>query len=827
MTKRTLGILVAAAAIVCTSSTALGVGGKPPISEKPAPPVKADRDGDKLFDDLEARIAGMSAQAKLSVIVTLTVPATRERVEELSDRVGGFAATHRFSIIPAFAASVSKGQAQALTRVPWVAHVEENSILHATNDRAQAAFGVTKARADAPSLDGDRDGNANAYSSGDLVAAVIDTGIYAGHLDLDEGKVLAFKDFVNGKTAPYDDNGHGTHVAATIAGEGDARTDGLYKGVAPAAGLVGLKVLDANGSGSMANVTAAIDWVVEKKAVYGIEAINLSLGGGGCADGTDATSQAVNRAHAAGLVVAVAAGNSGPGTCTIGTPGAAASGLTVGAMADTGENGFSQARFSSRGPTLDGRVKPDVSGPGVNIASAQTNTTSGYVSYSGTSMATPFVAGVALLMQDANPALTPQQVKDTIRSTAIDWGRGGDNKTAGSTGADIDYGTGRLDAYAALKAAGAPLTAPPAVPSRQLLEGSLAATGAIADHKLTVSDVRFPIAATLIHPGVSAAQATTPDFEVFLYDPAGTRVAAAETAYRQETLSFKPTATGTYTLRVYSYSGAGAYFVDVSAGLGADTTAPTVTSTSPAAGATGIAATTNVSVTFSEPMDKVSAQSAFSLVKSADGSGVSGTFSWSGNTMTFDPAADLTAGAGYTATVSTGAKDTAGNPLATAKTWTFTVAAPVTTATAFPSAVTIYYGSLRSGGVARLGADDDSYLEINSTTSGTRVSDWYGRFTGVANGIRSLRVTYRGKASASCTQSVWIYNWTTGAWVSLDSRSIGTTEVEIAATPGGTLANYVSGTTGDGDVAVRIRCARSDAVNFWTSGDLLKIVYER
>ena len=827
MRKVTLGALFAVLAIVCTSSAALGVGGKPPVADKPAPPVKADRDGDKLFEDLEARIAGMSAQDELSVIVTLTVPASADRVKDLSQRVGGFTTTHRFSLVPGFAARVNKGQAEALTHVPWVAHVEENSTVRAFNDNAQSSFGVAKARTDAPGLDGNADGNPAAYSKDDLVAAVIDTGIHAGHLDLDEGKVLAFKDFVNARTAPYDDNGHGTHVAGTIAGDGDARADGLNKGVAPAAGLVGVKVLDANGSGSMADVTAAIDWVVENKALYGIEAINLSLGASGCANGTDATAQAVDRAQAAGLVVAVAAGNDGPGTCTIGTPGAAAGGLTVGAMADMGENGFSQAPFSSRGPTADGRVKPDVSAPGVNIASAQTNTTGGYVVYSGTSMATPFVAGVALLMRDANAALTPQQVKDTLRSTAIDWGRGGDNKTAGSTGADIDYGAGRLDAHAALKAAGAPLAAPPAAPSRHLLEGSLAARGAIADHKLTVSDLRFPIAATLIHPGISAAQAYTPDFDLFLYDPAGVRVAAAETVDRQETVAFKPTATGTYTVRVYSYNGAGAYFVDVSAGVGADTAAPTVASTSPAAAATGVPAATNVTVTFSEPMDKASAQSAFSLVKSADGSGVSGTFTWSGNTLTFDPAAELAAGMGYTATVSTAAKDTAGNALATAKTWSYTVAAATTAITAVPSGATLYYGTARSGGVASLSADDNGYLEVNSTTSGTRASDWYGRFTGVANTIRSLRVTYRGKASATCTQSVFIYKWTTGSWVTLDSRSVGTTELEVSATPGGTLADYVSGTTGDGEVAVRIRCTRGDGVNFWTSADLLKIVYER
>ena len=824
--RTALTAAVAAALVGLTASVGFSAAaGKGAAPGRQVPPVKADQNRNKVADDLETRLALVGDATHVSAIVTLTAPATGERLTGLERAVGNFAVSHRFSLVDGFAATLTKGQVNALARRPEVARVEENSIVRALNDTAQQSFGVTKARTDAPALDGDADGNAAAYTKDDLVAAVIDTGIHAGHADLDEGKVIAFKDFVNGRTDPYDDNGHGTHVAATIAGDGDARADRLHKGVASDAALVGVKVLAADGSGDMASVVAALDWVVANKDVYGIEVVNLSLGASGCGDGTSADAQAVNNANAAGLVVAVAAGNEGPGTCTIGTPGDAAGALTVGAMADFGPLGFKQASFSSRGPTFDGRIKPDVSAPGVAVTSADSTTTNGYVTWSGTSMATPFVAGVALLMRDANPALTPQQVKDAVMTTALDWGRGGDNRTAGTTGRDIDYGAGRLDAYAALKAAGAPLGTGPAGPRRELREGTLSGTGASASYQLNVDNLAFPIAATLIIPGLSAGSAATPDFDLYLYNPSGTLVASSERMDRQEDLGYTPTATGTYTLRVYSYSGSGSYFVDISAGLFVDTVAPTITSVTPADGSTGIAAGTNVTVAFSEAMNVSSAQSAFSLVRSSDGAAVAGAFRWSGNTMTFDATADLAAGTQYTARVTTAAKDAAGNALAAEKTWSFTTAAAVSSVNAFPSSTTIYSGTLRSGGVTQLRSDDNAYYEVNSTTSGTRASDWYGRITTVPNALRSLKVTYRGKASTTCTQAVSIYNWTTGAWIRLDSRSAGTTEAEVAVSATGTLADYVSGSTGNGDVAVRVRCARTDYVNFYASGDLLQITY--
>jgi hypothetical protein len=201
----------------------------------------------------------------------------------------------------------------------------------------------------------------------------------------------------------------------------------------------------------------------------------------------------------------------------------------------------------------------------VDIESALHGTASGYTSLSGTSMASPFVAGVALLMMDANPAFTNDDVKDTVRTTAIDWGRGGDSETPGSSGPDVDYGAGRLDAYAALAAAGAPLTSPPSSPEHDMREGSLDATGEAIEYTVDVAALDHPVAATLIDVP-SSCGGLGPDFDLRLVSPSGALVAVAEGAERQDELGHVPATTGVYRLQVRSFSGCGDYFVDVSGG---------------------------------------------------------------------------------------------------------------------------------------------------------------------------------------------------------------------------------------------------------------------
>jgi hypothetical protein len=144
--------------------------------------------------------------------------------------------------------------------------------------------------------------------------------------------------------------------------------------------------------------------------------------------------------------------------------------------------------------------------------------------------------------------------------------------------------------------------------------------------------------------------------------------------------------------------------------------------------------------------------------------------------------------------------------------------------TVLPSAVVLQTGTLRSGGATALHADDGTFYSVNSNTSTTRTTSWYGRLPGVSNALTSLRIVYRGTNSRPCTQTVSLLRFTDFAWVQLDSRSVSTTETEVAVNASGTLANFVTGLTGNGEVRVRVRCTTTSGT-FYSSGDLLTATF--
>jgi hypothetical protein len=146
--------------------------------------------------------------------------------------------------------------------------------------------------------------------------------------------------------------------------------------------------------------------------------------------------------------------------------------------------------------------------------------------------------------------------------------------------------------------------------------------------------------------------------------------------------------------------------------------------------------------------------------------------------------------------------------------------------TAPPAWVTIQSGSHRSGDAGSLRANDGSFLEVNADRRSGR-SSWYGKFTLVPNALASLFVSYRGSNSAACSQTVSLWNWATGVWVTLDSRTVSATETAVNKSPTSAPGSFVSGSSGAGTVAVRVRCTRTAGASFFARGDVLTISYEK
>lgn len=333
--------------------------------------------------------------------------------------------------------------------------------------------------------------------------AVIDSGVY-NHDDLQKSagtgsRIVYSESFIPGDTSTNDAYGHGTHVAGIIAGNGHDSASGYpqqYTGIAPNANIINLRVLDATGAGSDSQVIAAIQRAIALKATYNIRVMNLSLGRNVYESYTlDPVCQAVEAAWKSGIVVVVAAGNGGrtnsygtQGYASIQAPGNDPNVITVGAAKTNGTPSRlddTVASYSSKGPTLlDHVVKPDLIAPGNRIVSLEapgnaliaatgsikiqpistcvlgiciTGANGKYMQLSGTSMATPIVAGAAALMLQHDPTLTPDTIKARMMKTAwkgypvSSWGY--DNKNVGyfSQYDVFTIGAGYLDIDAAMK----------------------------------------------------------------------------------------------------------------------------------------------------------------------------------------------------------------------------------------------------------------------------------------------------------------------------------------------------------------------------------------
>lgn len=284
------------------------------------------------------------------------------------------------------------------------------------------------------------------YTGRGVGVAIVDTGI-APHKDFIEGgnRVTGFADFINQRAEPYDDNGHGTHVAGIIGGNGFS-SKGKYVGVAPDCNFIGVKVLDHRGDGNISDVLAGLQWIMDNRKKYNIRIVNISVGTAS-KDNLDENSllvQGVNAVWDHGIVVVVAAGNNGPGPMSISTPGISRKVITVGSSDDNiAVEVFGSGRskdYSGRGPTPFCIKKPDIVAPGSNIISCNISRYSAkakngdvklstydapmmYTIKSGTSMATPVVSGAIALLLSAHPELTNREVKLRLRGCAVDMGQ--------------------------------------------------------------------------------------------------------------------------------------------------------------------------------------------------------------------------------------------------------------------------------------------------------------------------------------------------------------------------------------------------------------------
>ncbi|MBT4066782.1 MAG: S8 family serine peptidase [Euryarchaeota archaeon] len=379
-----------------------------------------DRNKNKVGDMVELHIDNpifLDEENTLPLIIDFHYTPGQDEIDMLRVSVDY---QHQFILhgIDALAGRVPVTELLTLRDLPGVVMVELDGVLTIANADARAGHGVDMAFEE------------TGYDGSGTTVAIIDTGLDGNHTSIDDQdddpvtddpKILAFYDAVanagntNGTDFPYDDHGHGSHCGGTTAGTGAPTYE--HVGMAPQAHLVGVKVLDGGGSGSFAGVMAGMQWTIDTMHQYNTRAASMSLGGPGGIEWTSSEEDSVNRQAnemvRAGIALFIAAGNTAF-SAQIGTPGSAEDVITVGAL----DKNTAIAIYSSQGPTEEGRVKPNIAYMGSDIMSVAANTGDQYTGMSGTSMATPGAAGVGALMLQANPDLSPFDIRNIMQETA-------------------------------------------------------------------------------------------------------------------------------------------------------------------------------------------------------------------------------------------------------------------------------------------------------------------------------------------------------------------------------------------------------------------------
>lgn len=414
-----------------------------PLGPVSAPPSRAPEERElsiltTLPDSLEISRADLDRKGHVHVIVFSDSERNLDHVRNLLEKGMHHAGIDRdLPIVNGFSAHLEpKSLPRLLANLPEGVSVHKNNLLYPPNgnDLLKDSTPTAAPGPPPPPVEGVDPSRAvigmpkvwaQGFTGKGVGVAIIDSGIYP-HPDLKD-KITGWVDIADGKTEPYDKFGHGTHVAGDVAGSGKMSA-GRFRGIAPDANLIGVRIT------TVAEAIKALQWCIDNKEKYNIRVVNMSLGDFATRSyKDDPWSQAAEKAIQAGIVVVVAAGNEGPDPGTVSTPGIDPRVITVGALDDkhtVERDDDAMAGFSSRGPTsTDGLPKPDVIAPGVAIYSTLApgatldvpelpHVGKDYIAISGTSMATPIVAGLVATMLEANPKLTHDDIKKILSASA-------------------------------------------------------------------------------------------------------------------------------------------------------------------------------------------------------------------------------------------------------------------------------------------------------------------------------------------------------------------------------------------------------------------------
>ena len=481
LTRRTFAALVALALAAVSLVAPAPLGGRPAAQAAASALAETTAQAaQSATAAVDSALHGIKDTVVKIIVQKQRTPRSTSLTPEQTVANAGGRVTRDLAIIDGFAATVPADAIGELADHPDVRAISLDRVMRpqASEPTPSPIKSVYRKAVKADQL------NNAGYTGAGITVALIDTGV-ANVPDL-AGRILPVTNDLDGTTAPClnltgestcaDSYGHGTFVAGIIAGNG-AASGGAYKGAAPDANILSVKIAGRSGAADVSAVLSAIQWVVSFKDRYGIKVLNISLG----TDSTqsyrvDPLNYAVEKAWRSGIVVVVSASNRGPGAGTISKPGDDPFVITVGAVDDRGTNGNgddSLPNFSSRGPTAaDGLAKPDIVAPGAHVVSLRApgseidtrfpNYIDGsYRKASGTSFSTGVVSGAVTMMLQANPLASPDRIKYALMSTA---------RPTASTD-PMAVGNGIMDA------ASAALSAPPGVANVGLTPGS--GTGAI------------------------------------------------------------------------------------------------------------------------------------------------------------------------------------------------------------------------------------------------------------------------------------------------------------------------------------------------------------